>query len=1011
MPAFNPTPAQKNAITHPPAPLMILAGAGTGKTTTLLHRIAHLIRQGGLAPGKILVLTFTEKATAELRQRIRELDSAVAEQMTITTFHAFCYQAVLEFRPAYRTRRLMNDGDILFLLREHYGELDQLRSEVFRREPLTAIQAFRTFFDRLRDDLIEPGRFPELLQQSRENIASAGEDDWEERFRQLEDHCAAFPLFQEWKGRERWVDYGDMVYACWQLLENDPAVRAALQERYHTIVVDEFQDNNYALNRMLAILSEIHQSITVVGDDDQCIYSFRGASAYNINDFHERYHQTPHYGQAVLEVNHRSTQPILDLANEVIRHNSGRQAKRLRAPGGKTGPKPVLAVGSTGAQVAHMTQGIEDLLARGGLDPGDIAVLVRTNRQAQEVVAGLARRDIATHYVQVSFFELPAIRTALAWGAVAADTPSGPMGLHRILRGCFPRQTGELLPLALDMLADDAAPPDGLRDLLPDETRAALRRIIQQIKILREEAETLDAGELLWRIMEISGLFRQHFDLGYYENQAAIENLALLLELAQEFAERYAGKGLARFMQYLGVLQEADAIRPRIPPLRDTGGAIQVMTVHAAKGLEFPVVFIPFAQSARFPTNYRPSRVIQAPPPQWRAWQTGAQPDERTAHLEEERRLFYVAITRAKRQLTILTTPKRRSPFVRNLPEALMDERPIEELVVAREPDQQEQLRLDLKRRLARELLRSAYEKAHELVEAIRLVDQYAAGLAPDLDDHPLGRELAQRLGLLPEPITTPTDPALTLSASAISRYETCPLQYRFARIDHIPGKEDKPAATFGKIIHAALEALHRPAGQGLDQPLEPLLDAVWSSDGFTYPQEEAQHRADALALLQTYLDRLGGQPPPTLAVEQSFAFQLGNVNVRGRIDRIDQDEGGRLRLIDYKTSRRKLSAKEAREDPQMALYALYIGQADEVNDHPLSSPSNKLELTYYFLRADEPEVTIAFQADELDACGERVAAVARGIRAGEFPHNRGYHCNYCDYKNLICPAWEQEQL
>ncbi|UCH63829.1 MAG: ATP-dependent helicase [Fidelibacterota bacterium] len=1002
-----PTAQQRRAETHPPAPLMILAGAGTGKTTTLIRRIIHLIKHEGIPPEQILALTFSEKAAAELRGRI---DAVTGRESTLTatTFHAFCYQVVREFRPEFRSRRLMTDGDILFLLREHYHELDNLQSTAFRREPVVAVKAFKVFFDRLRDNLIQPEQFPDLLAQTGKQLAGETPDEWEETWHQIEDHCAVFPLYQQWKAAEELVDYGDMIYQCWHLLESRPDMLHTLQKRYQTIVVDEFQDNNYALNMVVGRLVEKHHSITVVGDDDQCIYSFRGASAYNIRDFRQRYREVPGYAEMVLDKNHRSTQPILDLANEVIRHNTGRQSKNLQAGHPyRAAPLPELVVGSSAAQAVHLAQVIANMVADRDVPPSDIAVMARTHRQAGEVVAALADNDVPSQYLgNVRFYQIPAIRTALAWCAVAADTPGAPMGLYRLLGEGLGQLVTPLLKDLNRLLNGEKSEKIATLSSLPKTTLDAVVSLAGQISALREENSESDAGRMMWRILVVSGLYRRHIRGGFLEDRVALDNLTLLLETARDFTSRHRDRSLARFVQYMEIMHEASALEARVPELNTTD-AVQVMTVHAAKGKEFPVVFIPFLQSARFPINYRRPKVVDAPPPDWHRWQPEPVLDERAAHLEEERRLFYVAITRAERRLAVLTTPKRRSPFVSNLPAELINERALVETEDQQEQDTTDELRTELKQRLSRELARGAYDQAHQLVDAIRLVEEYEAGLSPDFNTHPLGDELRRRL--LPDAAESatpaPRPSALTLSASAIGSYETCPLQYRFARVDNIPGRETIPQLTFGRIIHSVLESFHHPDRDEPRPKITDLLEQNWESEGFTYHQEEAQYKEDARKLLAAYQEHLAGKEPPVLAVEHRFTFDLDDVTITGRIDRIDLDEHGRIALIDYKTSQRKLTEKEARHEPQMALYTMYILQADALNGREIAPGG--MDLTYYFLRADEPEVTVSFNEEELAEFRQRVAQAAEGIRRRDFPHRKGYHCNYCDYKDLICPAWE----
>jgi DNA helicase-2/ATP-dependent DNA helicase PcrA len=562
---------------------MILAGAGTGKTTTLIHRIIHLITQEKLPPESILALTFSEKAAAELRQRIEEDaqhhgQAGWGETLTATTFHSFCYQTAVEFLPEFRSRRLMNDGDILFLLREHYGELDELQSETFRREPARAILAFKSFFDRLRDELIQPDDFPPLMERAHSRLADQADEGWEELFHQLRDQCRVFPRYQQWKTDENLIDYGDMVYECWQLLDSDTEALATLQQRYHAIIVDEFQDNNYALNMIIARLAQRHHSVTVVGDDDQCIYSFRGASAYNIRDFRDRYSAVSGYGEIILDHNHRSLQPILDLANEVIRPNTGRQNKNLVAvKAAPKAPRPRLLVGSTATQIAAIAERIREQVDSSTYSLDDMAVLVRTHGHAGMVVSGLAARDIPSRHVHVQFFQLPAIRTVLAWCALIAGTPQAPMALYRLLGTYFGPVSRADLDHLLDQIHNGIDADPSSED---DKPRAPFRdsaEFIAAIRSLRGKSKESDAALMVWRILVTSGLYRTHFRAGYLEDQVAMANLTRFLELAREFTTRQEDIGLSRFTRYMEVLQDANAVEARIP-LEEPTDAVQVIT-------------------------------------------------------------------------------------------------------------------------------------------------------------------------------------------------------------------------------------------------------------------------------------------------------------------------------------------------------------------------------------------------------------------------------------------------
>ncbi len=998
---FQFNPEQQAAIDHPLAPLMIVAGPGTGKTATLVGRIVHMIRGQGLSPGQILTLTFTEKAAEEIQGRIRaQLGAELGrEPLSASTFHAFCYQAVLEFKPEFRTRRLMSDGDILFLLRERYGELPDLNSVELRRDPIQAGRTFQRFFARLRDELIAPEDFNRLLAETEEGLRSAGNDGWEEQLRQLRDMCSVFPYYQRWKAEEDFIDYGDMITECWRLMQSEPQTLATLQSRYRTIIVDEFQDNNHALNLLVAELAQPHKSITVVGDQDQCIYGFRGASNFNFTDFRRRYGDQPGFRELVLQRNYRSTHPILDLAEATIGAEAGRTAKRLTSDRG-TGPRPVLGVGQKEQQLEYLTQDIQSL-DRDNETPSPVTVLVRSHSHADLVVAALNRQEIPTRHLHVNFFRLPAVRTVLAWCAAAAGSGSRGIGLYRALEYWLERQPApEEFSKVREQLAGEGPSL---------EEQSSIARFTTVVADLQQYAKKANADDLVWKILEDSRIYRRHWRAGYFSDRLAIANLGLLYERAAEFTGHQTKNSLGRFCNYMEVMREAGAIAARIPPLPPRAGEVQVMTIHQAKGLEFPRVYIPFLAANSFPLNFRPGKMIEQPPPGWSERELPEGWTAKTAHYEEERRILYVGITRAEQQLTLLAPQKRRSRFIRDLPSEFYEEIETMEATTLEEQSLHDELSTQLRRELTRELAGRHFDQARELVEALRLVNEHRRGLTPDWASCPRGEVLRRKLAST-EPGGQPGEGPPSLSSSSISTYEDCPLKYRFKHVDHIPDKdESRPFLVVGQIVHEVLEVYHRPALAGQRKPILEILKERWRPTLFTFEQEAGQHFQEVADMLAAYADRIPPDGPPVAAVEHWFEFPLAGTVIKGKIDRLDIDRQGRIRLIDYKTSRTPISSSKAGQDMQLGLYSLYVQQADDVElgGHALGRLPD--EVTLYYLRAEEPEVTIHFEPGELDGHRERIAAVVAGIRREQFPvAESDQPCRNCDYKDLICPKFDQ---
>ena len=324
------TPSQEQAIIHPPSPLMILAGAGTGKTFTLEHRIVYLIEHYNVNPATILTITYTEKAAQELKERILNKAGKSAHAMTVGTFHSFCYQLFRDFS-SEKLPALLEESEAIHMLLKRFDDLGPFESDEFPLNPQRAvIESFIPFFNRSRDELLE------IDKQKTPGITENGFPP--ETAAQLNDLKRIFPLFQQWKQDIKVVDYGDMILQAYILLKRNDTVLQAVQEKYQHVIIDEFQDNNFALNEIIGLIAKNHHQITVVGDEDQTIYSFRGANSYNISEFKKRFGGEP----IALEDNFRSTQSILDLANASIKNNTEREDRNLFSKNGKDGLKPKL---------------------------------------------------------------------------------------------------------------------------------------------------------------------------------------------------------------------------------------------------------------------------------------------------------------------------------------------------------------------------------------------------------------------------------------------------------------------------------------------------------------------------------------------------------------------------------------------------------------------------------------------------------------------------------------------
>ena len=418
-----PNPEQASAINHPPAPLMILAGAGTGKTFTLLHRIKHLIMSDQVKPEHVLLLTFTEKATAEAKESISKMLGENANDIFTGTFHSFCHSIMRRFGPEDKLNDVLwQESDILYFLINHFGEMDFIQSRVFADNPIRAIrESFIPFFNRVSDELLTP---EELIIKIKKIDNSQNwclknfpgihdkNTDFEDVEFQLRDLVQAYVFFQTAKANNNVIDFGDMILGCYNILKNNQSALKQIRREYRHIFIDEYQDNNYALNKIVNFIIEKKPSITVVGDEDQCIYSFRGANYYNISDFRKRYESHPNYVEIPLVENRRSTQEILDLANASIKLNPDRTPKVLTClpENAETGPKPRWIQANKTETLDALPTLIQSLVKEGQALYGDIVVLCRGWGNVNEAANTMEKAAIPVDIHIEKLFDVPIVK-------------------------------------------------------------------------------------------------------------------------------------------------------------------------------------------------------------------------------------------------------------------------------------------------------------------------------------------------------------------------------------------------------------------------------------------------------------------------------------------------------------------------------------------------------------------------------------------------------------------------
>ena len=623
---------QRAAVEHTDGPVLIFAGAGSGKTRVLTNRIAYLLEEKKVFPDRILAVTFTNKAAGEMKSRLERMVGAPARDLWVGTFHSMCVRMLrrdgrkIGISPNFA---IMDDADQRAIVREVIADLDFDERQVVPGAALAEIS-------KAKNNLWSPDEYEQ------KNPSFAGE-----RYAQV------YREYDRRLAESNGLDFDDLISRAIQLLDRDEEARARYQTKFKYILVDEYQDVNYAQYRLVATLAKEHGNVTVVGDDDQSIYSWRGSDYRMILRFEEDF---PGATVFKLEENYRSTQTILEAANELVAHNAGRQPKTLftkRAEGEKV---TAFQAESERAEVRYVMEKIKEHV-REGAAYRDFLVLYRTNAQSRYFEEGFLADGIPYRVVGgVGFYARTEVKDMLSYLRYIVN-PSDAVAFRRIVN--VPRRSiGQQTLASLLEAANQSNVSVGqavfdsnlLKRAVPKKQRE-LERFAELIADLRERAKTFSISELLIAVMEESGYLRELQADETAEGRARVENLQELVGVAREFEQNpETGTTLDDFLANIALISDIDT-------LDADASFVTLMTMHAAKGLEFPIVFLTGLEEGVFP-------------------HTRALTD--MAELDEERRLAYVGVTRAMDRLYLSFAARRtlfgntfshpRSRFIEEMP-------------------------------------------------------------------------------------------------------------------------------------------------------------------------------------------------------------------------------------------------------------------------------------------------------------------------------------------------------
>jgi DNA helicase-2/ATP-dependent DNA helicase PcrA len=963
------TARQRRAVTHGDGPLLIVAGAGTGKTTVITRRIAWLIAEKRARPSEILALTFTDRAALEMTERVDQLVPYGYTDTVISTFHAFGDRLLrdhaLEAGLSDQSTVLSRPEQIIFL-RERLFELplDRLRP---LGDPTRFLGALVTLISRARDEDISPAAYRAAADRLAARAAEQPDDAALAEEAALQAELAAlYESYEQLMRAGDRLDFGDQVSMALRLLRDHPSILEAERSKYRYILVDEFQDTNHAQFELVKLLAE-HRNLTVVGDDDQSIYRFRGAALSNILGFRAAY---PRAASVVLVDNFRSRQQILDASHRLIRHNDpdrleAREGidKRLKARAtfsrGVRGDGPIeLLTYATGSDEAD---GVAERIAAsvaGGRRPADHAILVRGNRDADPFLRALNMQRVPWRFSGTAgLYQQPEVRLLISF-LRAVNDPDDSISLYDVATSelfglgagdvtlALNRASRRRISLAAALREATDHPEDS-----PFGRRAleVVLRLLASIDQHRSMSTERSCGEVLYHFISASGWLTRLSAEARETSDARLANVARFFEIVRHQAGLLRDDRLPFLVAQLDTLIETgdDPSTADVGP--DDGDAVQVLTYHKAKGLEFPLVYMVGLVEDRFPSRGRADR-LQIPDELIPS--ATASPE---THLAEERRLFYVGMTRAREELVMSWAQDYGGRRARRMSQFVLEA-------------------LDLPPATPLEAVRPSV--AEQLARHQLPAQQPVVPDRPSLADRPL-----------------------SLSFYQVSDYLDCPARYRFGHVIRIPTPPSH-AMVYGRALHAAVQAFHRRQMAERPMTLEELnaaLDANWESVGFLTRQHEEGRRAAARQALGRFWREQQADPARPSAVEADFSFQLGRDRVRGRYDRVDVEADGRVVITDYKSSDVRdpaTATRRARESLQLSIYALaYEAQHGRLPD----------ELSLHFL-----ESGIVGRSDpsekRLEKAQEKISMAAEGIRAQRFVATpQPMRCGFCPFRE-ICP-------
>ncbi len=965
-------PEQAKAIKHGQGPLLIVAGAGTGKTTVVTERIADLIMNRQVPSDNILALTFTDKAAGEMQERVEKILPYGYVDLWVMTFHGFGQRLLQQHALDIGLSNdftLLSQTDQWLMIREHLDEFDL---DYYRPlgNPTKFITALVKHFSRLKDEDISPEEYVKYAKSLSKGKTKKSDEDKAEADR-ITELANAFAKYNQLLLDSNALDFGDLILYTLRLLRERPAILKKYQQQFQYVLVDEFQDTNWAQFELIKFISSPRVNLTVVGDDDQSIYKFRGASVSNILEFKKDF---PEAEVIVLTKNYRTKQSILDVAYSFIQKNNPDRlesamsdiggmkiVKQLQAQRKGAGEINVIHVDTQEAEARAVADKIKDLrLIDSELTWDEFCVLVRANDHAQIFIDEFERQGMPYVFLAArGLFTKPLVLDLLAYLRLL-DNYHENAALYRVLAmPIWNIDHGDVVEISYQAKKKTWSLFEALQHVpeitISEASKPGITRLLQLIVQHTEFAQTKPVGEVLLHFLNDSGYLQEMTKHETIQSQQDVAVLRQLFKTIESFQHGEPPATTRSFLKYIDHMTESGDAGGLEHDIDAGPETIKIMTIHSAKGLEFPYVFVGNVVEQRFPGMDRKDPI---PVPDALIREILPQGD---AHLQEERRLMYVAITRARDGVYFTLAEdyggqrrKKPSPFLHELGllqapgKAEIKKAPLPERVFKPTPAQKKEV--------------AAYNVREK---------QY--------------------------------------SFTKLSTYNDCPWKYRYAFVLQVP-KRGSHVLSYGSSIHKTLfnfftlwkERQKADATVKTPVSLTELLtmyERAFIDEWYPSKKTRKEYMDKGIAALTAWYAKTIKHTPDILKLEQVFNLKVDEFVINGAIDRVDtigvDEKTGKplVKIVDYKTG--KVKEKFAKDDKyQLLIYTLAVQDPNIVD-------GQVKELEYYFIDANEAKTMTPTEKDATAAL-DWVRNTVKKIQSGDFhPTPDPMICKFCDFREI----------